>query len=196
MEIKLFAESPLDEFSVVERRRSATPGAFRTSGPGGGLNSRQMFSSALRRTDISPLTSSSLQGSEVEGGKRSVEASLLESTSHHRSYTQASEPTPYASLWLSSSAHFQDVTNTPKDTYKVLYERAVARHAEDKQRWNLERQQLLERLQRLEGVPAVRDTPTHYLQRINQEIEDLKARLRSTDQQNSMIRARSRAKAS
>lgn len=193
MEIKLFAGSPLDEFSVVERRRSATPGAFRASGPGGGLNPRQMFSSALRRTDISPLQPPSqyLQAA----GQRSTEESLLESVSHHRSYTQTSEPTPYASMWLSSSAHFQDVTNAPKDTYKAMYERAMARHAEDKQRWHLERQELLGRLQRLEGAPAARDSPTHYLRRIDQEIEELKARLRTSEQQNAAIRARSRAKA-
>lgn len=190
MEIKLFAESPLDEFSVVERRRSATPGAFRASKPGSGLNPRQMFSSALRRTDLQPP-----QYLQVAEAKRSTDVPLLQSASHHRSYTQTSEPTPYASMWFSSSAQFQDVTNAPKDTYRTMYERAVARHAEDKQRWALERQELLGRVQHLEGAPAARDSPTHYLRRINQEIEDLKARLRTSEQQNAAIRARSRAKA-
>lgn len=95
-----------------------------------------------------------------------------------------------------SNVQFRDVTNTSKDTYKVLYERAVARHAEDKKRWEQERAQLVERVQRLEFSPAAKGTPSDYLQRINQEIEDLKTRLRYTEQQNAVIRERSRAKAS
>ena len=92
-----------------------------------------------------------------------------------------------------SSLHFRDVTNAP--AYKEMYERAVALHAQDKQRWERERQELLERIQRLELAPAARNSPSQYLQRINQEIEVLKTRLRSTELQNTTIRERSHAKA-
>ena len=187
MEIKLFTESPLEKFSLQEKRRSETPG--RALGPG--LNPRQMFSSALRRTDISPQQPSGYFRAN-ETVVKSTEVSLFESGSHHKS--QTSEPTPYASMRLSdSSLHFRDVTNAP--AYKEMYERAVALHAQDKQRWERERQELLERIQRLELAPAARNSPSQYLQRINQEIEVLKTRLRSTELQNTTIRERSHAKA-
>lgn len=173
MEIKLFTESPLEKFSMSGRRRSETPSKALEPG----LGPKQMFSSALRRTDISPQQPSSGYFRANETMVKSTDASLVESGSRHKSL--ASEPTHASMRQSDSNLHFQDVTNAP--AYKEMYERAVALHSQDKQRWERERQELLERIKRLESAPAVRGSPNQYLQRINQEIEDLKARLRTTE---------------
>jgi hypothetical protein len=208
-----------------------------------------MFSSALRRTDISPVGRSPEQDNTtplripVQSRSKTTyenvekllqEADSLKSQMQLRSDLNRRDVKDWKPAFNSSCRysvdrpgvlelreitnspavdvgpktmsvkHFKEDAGTRSDPYKLMYDKAVAQHATDKQLWAQEKDELLRRIQRLESTtaphspvvqkvqPQLESPHQVYLSKINREIEELKDRVRKAEQQNESIRTRSR----
>jgi hypothetical protein len=210
MEIKLHDSSPLEELSRYVRATDVSPLHSHLQRPGTALNSKQMFAKALRRADISPVSSkpekalsrTTVAYENVE--KLIQEADSLKSQMQTRSEASRRNAKDARSGTgrLSSTREMREITNQdivlksvsvkPRShDYKELYERAVAEHQADRLKWERERAELLQRVDQLSGhSQAPASNPQNYLLKINREIEDLKARVRRSEQQGEKSRSR------
>lgn len=208
MEIKLLGSSPLEGSKLYSGPVERSPLHSHLQRPGTTLSSRQMFAKALRRADISPisvrpekeLSRTAVAFDNVE--KLIQEADSLKSQIQTRSEASRrnARDTRNGTGRLSVTREMREITNQdivlksvsvkPRtQDYKELYEKAKAEHEADRRKWEQERAELLRRIDQF-SVQSETCNPQDYLLKINREIEELKARVRRSEQLGEKPRSR------